>query len=393
MILQWRFQMVDTWFFREARSHDAFGAIRLNSEFPPPVSTLYGVIRTCLGNYMNVDWVQFAHNKASSAAHNLLGDSHSAGTVQIAGMHLTYKDEILYPAPLDLLKYTVSSQTEHALTRLQVGNALQCDLGYVALPQLPEGIPAGCKPIAPAWLNSQGLAKWLAGELPLYSDIVKLADLVEPEPRIGIARDVRSGSVKESMLYQVTHLRAKQSFYVDLYVQGVPEDLATQLPEHSSVRLGGEGRSASVQIRQVDALPLPPIIKSATATHGLTLLLASPGDFSSSGTDTPRWCLPGFTPCVDKDGYVTHWQGRIANVGLNLISCVQERMLRRGGWELAKGQSKPVTSFAAPGSVFYCTLDSAEQDVYSALQSLHGYSLSGNSVQAPGLLMAGVWLQ
>lgn len=34
---QWLFQPVDTWFFREARAHDAVGAGQLASQFPPSV--------------------------------------------------------------------------------------------------------------------------------------------------------------------------------------------------------------------------------------------------------------------------------------------------------------------------------------------------------------------
>ncbi|WP_006786750.1 type III-B CRISPR module-associated Cmr3 family protein [Thiorhodospira sibirica] len=392
-MLRWRLEMVDTWFFREARSHDAVGVGQLYSDFPPPIGTLYGAIRTCLGDCLGVSWDTFAQEQAEHYA--LLGDGERLGAVQIAAVQLARGDEVLYPAPADLLKKAHADGSGFAVMRLTVGAPVLCDLGYVALPELPAGAPPGCKPLAPAWVTATGLQRWLAGAVPTQAEVVTLADLIASEPRIGIARDVRRASVKEGLLYQTLHLRPKQTFYVDVYVQGVPEALAAQLPKQTSVRLGGEGRCAAVTIEPVAALPVPELSPPVSAVRGLAVLLATPGDLrtvDSADTEGVPWCLPGFHACTDAAGLVSHWSGQVAGIALNLHSCVQDRPLRRGGWDMRQRQSKALGSFAAPGTVFYVTPTSSAQDMSAAAQALHGYRLSANSLHAPGLLLAGWWM-
>ena len=53
---------LDTWFFREARPHGSVGNSELGSQFPPPVRTLLGALRTAIGDA----W--FARHVATGAA-------------------------------------------------------------------------------------------------------------------------------------------------------------------------------------------------------------------------------------------------------------------------------------------------------------------------------------
>ena len=117
-MLRWRLEMVDTWFFREARSHDAVGVGQLYSDFPPPIGTLYGAIRTYLGDCLGVSWDTFAQEQAEHYA--LLGDGERLGAVQIAAVQLARGDEVLYPAPADLLKKAHAEGSGFAVMRLTV---------------------------------------------------------------------------------------------------------------------------------------------------------------------------------------------------------------------------------------------------------------------------------
>ena len=71
------FEPLDTWFFREARPHGSVGNSELGSQFPPPVRTLLGALRTAIGDAWFArhggDWRGLADDSALQA-HIGLGD-------------------------------------------------------------------------------------------------------------------------------------------------------------------------------------------------------------------------------------------------------------------------------------------------------------------------------
>jgi len=397
-ITRWQLSVVDTWFFREARAHDAVGVSELSSVFPPPVTTLMGAVRTFVGDQMGVNWAEFARGAGNPAWRELLGDGQNLGTLTLHQMQLSMgTDKPIYPAPVSLLMAeqpnTDGSGSDTFVTRLQIGAPVESDLGYVALPQAAPGTPPGSKPLTEAWLTKQGLEDWLAGKTPEAATIIRRNQLFTEEARLGIGRNNKQATVEKGLLYQTRHLRprADVDLGVELYIAGVPEDLTQQLDRLGShtLRLGGEGRPARLEISAVEvALPKAPTPDQRT--KGLILLLQSPADF---GTDsnaelTP---LPGFQPVLDDQGRVLHWQGELHGVGLKLVSACMDRMLRQGGWDQQRRQPKPIRSLVKPGSVFYCELLNETQTVSSAIQSLHGSQIGQGREWGLGRLLAGLW--
>ena len=57
--LHWRFDPLDTWFFREARGFETSGHNELSSLFPPPARTVAGALRTLIGEQQGADWARF----------------------------------------------------------------------------------------------------------------------------------------------------------------------------------------------------------------------------------------------------------------------------------------------------------------------------------------------
>ena len=395
MTLRWSLTPVDSWFFREARSHDAVGVGQLNSVFPPPATTLAGAIRTAMGDHLGIDWHGF---DSTNPHHKLLGEGNHMGLLNIQAIQLYVDGEAVYPAPQDLLK----SPEKHGskLHRLNIGAPVRCDLGYVAMPEMDA--PAGSKPVENSWISEAGLHKWLAGELPNSEDLVSQSELIAAEPRLGIGRDNAQGVVQQGLLYQTRHVRptGEKTFSVDVYLQGIDEALAKQLPEETSLRLGGEGREAAVKISRVSRPEVKLADKAACAkARGVVLYLASPANFNhaqgaDSVAESPSWCLPGFEPIKNEQGEITHWQGELAGVGLKLISCTLPRAQRLGGWDQQLRKPKPLISLAAPGSIYYCEVTQAtEQPItLELLHTLQSTPIGSDTSLGYGRVLAGLWI-
>jgi Uncharacterized protein predicted to be involved in DNA repair (RAMP superfamily) len=390
--LRWSLTPVDSWFFREARSHDAVGVGQLNSVFPPPATTLAGAIRTAMGDHLGVDWHAFNADKGQH--HALLGDGNNLGLLNIQAIQLTVDGKPVYPAPQDLLQESESKK----LHRLRIGQPMRCDLGEVAMPEMDA--PPGSKPLENYWITEEGLQRWLTGGLPGTDQLIAQSELITSEARLGIGRDNVAGTVKEGLLYQTRHLRTtgNKTFSIDVYLQGISDELADSLPGQTSLRLGGEGREAAVNIGKKATQPAPKLPDAATCkkARGVLFYLASPANFNldSAGANSPSWCLPDFEAIKNEQGETTHWQGELAGIGLKIISCVLPRAERLGGWDQKLKKPKPLISLASAGSLYYCELlnPKEQQLTPQLLQHLQQNPIGGDTSLGYGRLLAGLWL-
>ncbi|MDP4559171.1 type III-B CRISPR module-associated Cmr3 family protein [Halomonas meridiana] len=389
----WRFQVVDSWFFRETRAHDAVGVSELNSVFPPPTRTLLGAIRTWLGDQEGVNWKTIADSKE----HAWLGDADSLGQLSLAGVQLRAKDDQgrwqrLWPCPANLMQGTAPGTNAATLTRLVPGSIEYTDLGHVALPVADPAAPAppaGSKVLEGAWLTDSGASDWLAGKVPSPDAIWTLSDLVTSEPRLGIARNNRHATVVKGQLYQTRHLRFVRDVSIDLWMKGVPAHLlniATATPQ--TLRLGGEGRMAQVEVITDEpmTLPVPP---QKASSRRVALWLTSPLPLAPCDAIGG---LPGFrhenTETDDKRQDV--WVGELNGISLTLTANCRPRAYREGGWDQQRHRPKAVRSYLPPGSVVFCECrdDTPWQQVVNAL---HGNLLGGEPDWGRGHCLVGLY--
>lgn len=361
----WRFDPLDTWFFREARGFDTSGSHELSSLFPPPARTLAGAIRTLIGEQQGVDWEQFAQDGEYADLKGWIGAGDDLGALRLTGPYPLWQGERLYPAPLDLLA------KGKAYRRLTPGAPVACDLGMVRLPALDTPLP-GAKPLEQAWLTGSDLRQVLNGQAP--SQVFRAGDLYAEESRLGIARDNRRRTTGiDGLLYQTRHLRAHDGLAIGAEVRGLPSALQ---PARGLTRFGGEGRTAAVTITPAPA----PLTAPAPEGQRLLLLLLTPADF---GKD---WFPPGFRP-QQHDG-LTVWCGDLHGISLILHSAVIGKAAREGGWDLLRQQSRPVKSLVPAGSVFFCSI---EGDPRHAVQALHGQHIGHDTALGRGELAVGLW--
>ena len=376
----WRFDALDTWFFREARPFDTLGAPELDSVFPPPAPTVAGVVKTLIGRRAGIDWREFAPKAAADEPRHprfgLLGD------LRLQGPFPCRDGEPLFPAPLFLLKHK-----EHGFRRLAIGAAVETDLGVVRLPSLPKTGDAnrdkGYKPLENAWLTAAGLRAALDGK-ELDSAMVCGADeLFAPESRLGIARDNKAGTVKEGLLYQTRHIRPRDNVGLIAGVGGLQPDFPG---DPGPARLGGEGRLALINIGGASPLAALAAPKPDIDTHGLILVLLTPADLDSC------WRLPkSEAVCpADRNGGAKFWECELHGVQLRVHSAVLGKPRREGGWQLAERKPRRVEGFVPAGSAWYCTVAGGTA-LAEAIGKLHLRQIGDGQQLGRGLLAVGLW--
>lgn len=386
-VTTWRFEALDTWFFRESRPHGALGGSELGSLFPPPARTVAGAVRFLMGESLGVSWRAFGRGDGRVGGLDLIaeiGRGDDLGKLRLGGPWLARKtgpedSERLYPAPGFLLGRSQPERGEDRFLRLNIGPVGKCDLGRVPLPQV-DG--ARAKALERVWLTGEGLSQVLAGASPDAGEVVDLRTVYGEEPRLGIARDNRRRTNLEGLLYQTRHVRPVEELCVEVDVAGVDERL---LAPPSLVRFGGEGRMAAV-----GALPsrakLPAAPEPNAETRGLILCLLTAADLNGAGEG---WLPPGFDQ-QDRPS-ATVWRGEINGVQLILRSAVIGKALREGGWDLALGMPRAVKSLLPAGSAWYCTVEN--RSLSNAISRLHGQSIGAETPLGRGRLAVALWNQ
>ncbi len=349
----WRFDPLDTWFFREARGFETSGHNELSSLFPPPARTVAGAMRTLIGEQQGVDWSRFPDSEEYAELRQRIGDGDSLGRLELTGPYPLWNKERLYPVPLHLLG------KDDKYCFLEPGDAVRCDLGTVRLPQIKGKPLMGAKPPENAWLTSADFTRVLSGQPP--QAVIKATDLYAEERRLGIARDNKKRTGQDGLLYQTRHLRPSAGLAIGAETRGLPADL---YPASGMVRFGGEGRPSAVQVSPTAParLPAPKI-----AGRQLLLVLLTPADFDG------KWQLP-----------------EIKGVPLNLECAVLGKAARESGWDLARERPRPVRSLVPAGSVYFCTLNDGI-DLSTAIAALHGQHIGRDTALGRGELAVGTW--
>ena len=399
------FSATDTLFFKESRPMDAEG--ELQSIFPPSMRTLTGAIRHWIGTQYGVDWEAFKQEK-DHCLREIIGSpqqENDLGQLQFQGCWLHKKKQRLYPAPLHLMK------KDKILFELQLSEQGHwCDLGKkIRLAKLPNEEAKGSKPLSNTWIDGDTLAMILNGKTPTFSldHFFTEQDLISKESRIGIARDNKTRTVIESMLYQTQHIRLRDKVQLAVEVTGLPEKM-TSIKDPSLIRLGGEARMASLVVKP-EKTPLPCFNKLELAptgtskrtvkqqskqilkkANGLMIYLLTPLLIEQN---TDQWQpLPCFT-WVEKKGETSYWEGKLMGkeqqIRLRLHGAITGKTIREGGWDAANHRPRALQSFIPAGSVFYC--ESTAVTLEKAIDALHGLQMGELQQYGYGQIAVGIW--
>ncbi len=344
------FDPLDSLFFREAKPFNAGEGGFLDSQFPPSAQSLSGAIRTAIGEANSIDWSKPKEIEA------MLGTADDPRHLEFSGPYLLKDGQPLYPVPLNLLY----SKKEQKWTRLHpTQNSHPSDMGEQQFPT-PKQTLEGGKPIEEGWLDANEFKKVLNGALP-ERHITQKA-LYEREARVGIGRDNRKGVVNEGLLYFTRHLRLLENVKLGMAIGG----LSTEISQY--VRLGGEGRLASLKEETLSPLPIPSTENNKL--EGVIIILLTHGDFA--GENEPNW--EKLKPDLD----------------LKLISACIGKPIREGGWDYANKRPKPLKSLVPAGSCYF--VQSKSCAIEEVIKELHGKKIGQRNVFGYGEIAVGLWL-
>jgi CRISPR-associated protein Cmr3 len=302
----------DTLFFRGSESLEMGSDHFAQSLFPPPVSVVYGAIRTCVLSKREIPFKVYSEHKAPEEIYRIIGrpeQSIEELTFTIYGPFFLHQNEVFVPSPL--LWYG-SQIIENSGIKKKVKFSL-----YKLLPG--EYSIKASKPIL--WpLNSDNEKDYqitsLSGTWINWNHIVappknKIIEVFTKdfffteESRTGIALNLNR-RVRTGHLYSLTHIRLKQGIALCI---GLDQDPG--LREEGTLFLGGEKRFVYYQKFNPDVKDLP--------TQADLFMALSP--------------VP-------------------ATQDANASVVITDKLQYRGGWDLARGFHKALEAYFPAGSVF-----------------------------------------
>jgi CRISPR-associated protein Cmr3 len=194
------------------------------------------------------------------------------------------------------------------------------------------------KPVKGWWLVLEGARAWQEGKTPRPEHFVHASRLWSDDPRLGIALDRDTRTVREGFLYVSRAIALRPGVRFAVGVTGVDDGL---LPRDGLVRLGGDGRGGAVAVPPpLDAGQAP--WQRLPGRDRFTVWLSTPGAFAGG------WRLPG----LGDDGVWRPVEGFAAD----LIAAAVPRHEVVSGWSLAdgaRGAPKPALRVVPTGAVYW----------------------------------------
>lgn len=333
----YRFTPLDTLFFRSGRPFGAGEETWADTLFFPAPSNFYGALAT---------WYMAENNEVNPAE--------VRERLRLKGVFWEVEGDLYLPVPLDLCQdksdgagggATVYPLRIHEMDSLALlGNFPACfkwallpDYEVVDVAEGPQGL-----------VGELSFLTYLQGRGVRYTSFSP-SKFYFSEQKTGIKRDRVSFSAQEHMLYQTELKRfvwekktngidrwAKVSFLVDA---GGLDDL----PARGMVRLGGEGKTARVE-RVSGEMKIKEIQwKEPFRNKG--------GRYFKLVFLTPViWRKKGWLPCWIEEKSLT---GSYNGIELKLLCCACGRYLAVGGWDMEKGEPKPMYKTIPAGAVYF----------------------------------------
>lgn len=309
---------------------------------PPWPSVVAGALRSRLLADDRVDLADFA---AGRVTHATLGTPAQPGSFAVTAFQLARRCadgrvEALVAPPADLVITEDDPGNPTSVRALKPTPPAAGLLSSAPLPYLPvlaettRGKPAGGY-----WLGEAGWRKYLAGQVPAPSDLVSSQALWKIDARVGVGLDAATGRASDGRLFSVQAVAMSKrgqggsSGYDVGFLAGVT---GSPLPKGGTVRLGGDGRAASVQPATA-SLPEPDHQALAKARR-CRLVLTTPGIFPDG------WRLPGMSAdgAFELDGVRGH-----------IVCAAVPRAEVVSGWDLARWRPKAAKRAAPTGSVYW----------------------------------------
>lgn len=323
-----------------------------NALMPPWPSVFAGALRTAMAVANGANPASIKDGSLPEPLADCLGSAADPGSFTLSEVTLARRTstgvETLHPLPADLAVYWDEGElVVHRLQPVTPPTGIRCGSATKGLP-MPRRDERG-QPEDGYWLTRAGWSRYLLGHTPAAEHLCHRSELWTSDPRLGIGLDAERGATRESQLYTTEGIRLAPNVGFLVAVDGVPSGT---LPEHTTLRLGGDGRAASL-----DTVAAPEEVgpdRTALANDsGCRLVLTSPGIFPQGwqlpGLAGDRWPLPGGTA--------------------RLQATAIPRATTVSGWDVAHNHPKPAVRAAPTGSVYWLSGIDSDPDELCKLAS------------------------
>jgi CRISPR-associated protein Cmr3 len=291
--------------------------------FPPPPSVFFGALRSAV---------------LSKANANPGSKEDPIYTGHIQGIAFAHKDELLFPAPNDLVREKYKDDTERtdSAYRLTMSRPEDAKLTSQPIPggQLLETPHKGTiVQSVGGYITTNGLQDYLAGRSVEAKELLDAKQLYEGVPKLGIGLNYASGTTQEGLLYTMTMQQLCPDVRLCVRATGFG-------PLTKDIRLGAEARAAEVQASQTDDLKWPTDVPASG--EYLTMYLATPAVFRQG------W-IPDF---INPETM----QGNLWGDSVSLVAASVGKTIPLGGWDIANGCPKPMRRAVPAGSVYHFSI-------------------------------------
>ncbi len=402
----WRFNALDSWFFREARPMDALGDSLLNSVFPPPSSSLIGAVRYLIGEREGVDWHKYAayieelhqsipkqnqpketqswlqrwqgkktqptqeykpvelkplEQRDENRWIHCLGYPDDLTPLKFSGVFLSQGNQRLYPVPAILVKEKLKdADAELKLAFLSLGEPMLSDLGEIRFPRVKGADKHSQYTNLQEYLMTEvDFHNVLSGKLPQATDLIKKDTLFQMETHVGIGRDNKTRTIQEGLLYQTQHVRPEPDVALEIELTGY----TLKKPFKDLLRLGGEGRLAAVEVTPTKKGSKTLLHQPAKNDKGFMLINLFP-----SPTEHAIPLPAGFI--VEEENQqlpISGYFKELKDIKVTIHSAIVDKALRYGGWNLAQHRTRPTQTYLPAGSVWFCTVETNQSEVAASL--------------------------
>lgn len=334
--LSWRFiEPLDVLFLRGNQHFGAPGSYG-ESMMPPWPSVAAGALRSSILAHDGVDLGAFAKGLQP---HPELGSPTDPGSFMLQSFQLARRDsdgsiEQLFSLPADLMVTQDEANgnlqavkiTALRPAALHAGISTSCPL-----PQLPIlAQSARSKPASGWWLRQRGWERYLQAAPLDVDDVVHASQLWRFDERVGIGLDAATRSAEDGKLFTVRAVAMSPG------VGFVSATSGANVPEKTTLRLGGDGRGA--RMAGITLQSPEPDYEAIVRSKRCRIVLTSPGLFAAG------WQLPGTT-----EGQKLTLPGLQARI----VAAAVSRAETISGWDLAKQCPKPAQKAASAGSVYW----------------------------------------
>ncbi|MBN2835286.1 MAG: type III-B CRISPR module-associated protein Cmr3 [Candidatus Delongbacteria bacterium] len=320
----------DTLFFKDAKPFTMGEDTWATGSFPPSPAVIYGMLRTTYAAQNNI---------------SLANIEVATKDLRINSLHLKTKNGLLFPYPADIFQPKEENGKRGEINIMKLKrNSIISNIDIIQYPFILS--PETNKKLEDNFDNDFFDKISFDNYINSVNNdflVTKRSELIELEPKIGIARDKDSNQIYEGRLYRVGMLRIREGVKILVDFENLELELKGFL------KFGAENKMAHYEVSNEAKIKLPEI-----KNEFVKLYLATPAIFKNGS-------IPEFISNRNFDG-----------IDFELLTMAIGKPLFIGGFDMKNRKPKPMKKAVPAGSVYYLKCSEAKVLV----EKLHGKSIS-----------------